>query len=82
MLPSTLAIASLRQTSRLRRQTGMKRMESCGNFTIDAAFMALIAQLAPGELDEEVLEVRGPVQVAHAGARREVGEQRRSHRRA
>src|SRR5579864_1638966 len=80
MLPSTLAIASLRQTSRLRRQTGMKRMESCGNFTIDAAFMgeqALIAQLPSGQLDEEVLEIRGPVEIPHAGVRREIGEQRR-----
>ena len=30
MLPSTLAVASLRQTSRLRRHTGTKRAESIG----------------------------------------------------
>jgi hypothetical protein len=30
MFPSTLAIASLRHTSKLRRQTGMNRVESAG----------------------------------------------------
>ena len=30
MLPSTEAIASLRQTRRLRRQTGIQRSESSG----------------------------------------------------
>src|SRR5207249_1221096 len=36
----------------------------------------LVAQLAPRQLDEQVLEIRRPVQIADARARREVGEQR------
>src|SRR5487761_2635162 len=36
-----------------------------------------VAQFAPGELDEQVFEVGGAVQVAQAAAGREIGEQRR-----
>src|SRR5690349_20858931 len=129
MLPSTLAIASLRQTSRLRFHTGTKRSDGCGNrrtrfnakvdaigstcratatfcahrdyFTrpaLDAratlvnaasrvpscrrrastyshrfwagrrpSAQASVAQFATGELDEQVLEVRRPMQVSDAG---------------
>src|SRR5689334_20119497 len=78
MLPRTLAIASLRQTSRLRRQTGTKRTERLGSRRSEAVFMVpLVAQLAPRQLDEQVLEIGGPVQVAHARVRREIGEKRR-----
>ena len=38
---------------------------------------ASVAQLATGELDEEILEVRRPMQVSDAGVRREIGEQGR-----
>src|SRR5690349_17834943 len=128
MLPRTLAIASLRQTSRLRRHTGTKRVEKLGSRTIDDVFTASdasregpprppgqppggqrakrawgdvhpsregpprptgrppggqrtkrawgdvssIAQLAAGQLDEEVFEIRGPMQIAYARVRREV----------
>src|SRR5689334_7630330 len=87
MLPSTLASASLRQTSRLRRHTGTKRSEKRGILNCEAGAAPLrmissgrsssVPQFAPGELDEEILEVRGPVQVAHAGVRGEIGKQRR-----
>src|SRR4029079_2015659 len=86
MLPRMLAIASLRQTSRLRRHTGMKRRESSGGRKTLAVISVpfhfrdrsiSIPELAPGQLDEQILEVRRPVQIAHAGARGEVGEQRR-----
>jgi hypothetical protein len=35
-----------------------------------------VAQLAAGELDEEILEIRRPVQIAHAGRVREGRQQR------
>jgi hypothetical protein len=40
MLPSTLAMASLRQTSRLRRHTGTKRVDGRGSLVIDEMFIA------------------------------------------
>src|ERR1043165_236368 len=91
MLPSTEAIASLRQTRRLRRQTGIQRSDSSGARISEAEIIgssagwapssiaravapsgraaarranrgasatALVAQLASGELDEKILQVR------------------------
>src|SRR4051812_28779671 len=87
MLPSTLALASLRQTRTLRRHTGTNRRENEGRARIREAFMsgtqravtvsaASVAQLASGQLDEKVLEIRRPMQIAHAGAPCKVGEHR------
>src|SRR5512132_918203 len=76
MLPRMLAMASFFQTSRLRRHTGRKRTENCGTRRLAAVVMS-IAQFAPGQLDEQILEVRRTVQVADAGMRCEVGKQRR-----
>src|SRR5439155_10144154 len=90
MLPRTLAIASLRQTSRLRCHTGMKRVDSAGRRRSGAAraveraaafilcsmlgklFSTLVAELASCQLDEQILEIRRTMQIAHAGVRREV----------
>src|SRR5689334_7532201 len=84
MLPSTDAIASLRQTSRLRRQTGIQRSEKSGTAQMLVMLERLpcrgcagsVAQLAPGQLDEQVLEVRRPVQVAYPIVARERVQER------
>src|SRR5262245_53303952 len=74
MLPSTDATASLRHTSRLRCHTGSQRSESCG--AAKMFVMRSVAQLAPRQLDEQVLEIRRPVQVAHAAVAGERVQQR------
>src|SRR5579862_7332427 len=67
MLASTDASASLRQTSRLRCHTGVQRSVSSGAaqmLVIRGSFS--IAQLAAGELDEQILEIGGAMLIAHA----------------
>ena len=46
MLPSTLASASLRHTSMLRRHTGTKRAESSGKATSLAGIAAIFSREA------------------------------------
>src|SRR3712207_4958801 len=62
-LPSIDGIASLRHTRRLRRQTCMKRRLSCGSGR-DARMSS--TKLRAGQLEEQIVEVRGPVQVTQS----------------
>src|SRR5918993_3368774 len=60
MLPRMLAIASLRQTSRLRRHTGRKRSENDGNRNGSDASMQFrsVAAFAVDELRERLAASR------------------------
>src|SRR5262245_31148710 len=61
-LPRIDGTASLRQTRKCRRQTAMKRRLNAGGAS-RRAFIS-ISEIAAGELEEHVLEVRRTVQVA------------------
>src|SRR5688500_5200402 len=78
-LPSMDGTASLRHTSRLRRHTWMNRPlnpGSASSFEVISFF--LVAQLATGQLEEHILEVRrtmevtqvlAPVEIVHQSVR-------------
>src|SRR5688572_30436149 len=78
-LPSMDGTASLRQTSRLRRHTWMNRTLNPGNassFEFMSSFRAeLVAQLAAGQLEEHILEVRRAMEVAQVFAPVEIVHQ-------
>src|SRR4051794_3098022 len=79
MLPTRLGIASLRQTSKLRRNTGHQRKDRSGARQIDSALMAVssfLPYLSSGQLQEQILQIRRAMQGAQFGMRRQLVEQR------
>src|SRR5450830_821834 len=79
MLPTRLGMASLRQTSRLRKNTGQKRSDSSGArhtlwtlaMLVLVCMLCILPDLAAGEFEEQILQIGGAVQ----GAQLRVGRQ-------